>query len=95
MPGIQEIFILVIIILAIVLVPRMMGRRQETVPVKAAPALSGRMRLAIAVSLLWPAVMAAVLQPWRQDPLIFFYLGLGPVVLSWLVFWVRVGFRGK
>ncbi len=95
MPGIQEILILIIIVVAIVLVPRMIGRRQETVPVKPAVALSGRMRLAIAASLLWPAIMAVVFKPWRQDPVIFFYVGLGPVALAWIVFWVMVGFRRK
>ena len=95
MPGIQEIFILVIIVLGIMLVPRMLGRRQEAVPVKPAVALSGRMRLAIAASIFWPAVMAAVFKPWRQDLVIFCYFGLGPVALAWIVFWVRLGFRRK
>jgi len=92
-PGIQEIFILVIIVLAILLVPRMMGRREESVPVKPAVSLSGAMRLAIAASLFWPAIMAAVFKPWRQDPVAFFYVGLGPVALAWIIFWVSVGFR--
>jgi len=93
-PGIQEIFILVIVFLAIVLVPRMVGRRQESVPVKAPTVvLSGKMRLALAASILWPAVMAAVFKPWRRDFIIFCYIGLGPVALAWILFWVRAGFR--
>ena len=95
MPGIQEILILVIIVLAIMLVPRMMGRRQEAVPAKPAVPMSGKMRLAIAASLFWPAMMAAVFKPWRQNLVIFCYFGLGPVALAWIVFWVRLGFRRK
>jgi hypothetical protein len=57
--------------------------------------LSGKMRLAIAASILWPAVMAVIMEPWKKDLFPFLYLGLGPVVLVWIIFWIYTGFRNK
>ena len=95
MSGIQEILVLVIIILGIFFVPRMMTRRKETEPVRPAVELSGRMRLSIAASIFWPAMIAAFLKPWRDDLFSFLYIGVGPVALAWIVFWVFVGFRKR
>ena len=63
--GIQEILVLVIIILGILFLPRILNRGQEQRPTVPRPAIvvSGKMRLAIAASVLWPAVMAAFMQP--------------------------------
>jgi hypothetical protein len=93
--GIQEILVLVIIILAIFLLPRIMNRGQEKKPTETEPAfvLSGKMRLAVAASILWPAMIGALMQPWEKDPVPFIYLGFGPVVLAWIIYWVFIGFR--
>jgi len=96
--GIQEILVLVIIILAIFFLPRILSRGQATTQVavqKPAATLSGKMRLAIAVSVLWPAGVAAFLRPWREDLILFLYFGLGPVAVCWIFFWVFTGFRKK
>ena len=95
--GIQEILILVAIILVILFLPRILNRGQEDrqVEAKSPIALSGKMRLAIAASVLWPAVMAVIMEPWKKDLFPFLYLGLGPVVLVWAIYWVFVGFRKK
>jgi hypothetical protein len=53
------------------------------------------MRLAIAISILWPAVIAAFMQPWKKDPYSFLYIGCGPVAFLWVVYWVFSGFRKK
>ncbi len=95
MSGIQEILVLVVIILAIFFVPRMMARRKETVPVRRAVPLSGKMRLSIAASIFWPAMMAAILKPWHNELISFLYIGIGPIALAWIVFWVFSGFRKK
>jgi hypothetical protein len=93
MPGIQEILVLVAIAVAIVFIPRM-TRRQRDVPTRRpAPPLTGKIRLAIVLSVLWPALLAAFLKPWQKDAEAFLYIGCGPVVLGWLVYWVAVGFR--
>jgi hypothetical protein len=39
--------------------------------------------------------MAAFMQPWKDDFSPFLYIGLGPVILSWIVFWVYTGFIRK
>lgn len=95
--GIQEILVLVVIILGILFLPRILNRGQESRQVEFKPplVLSGKMRLAIAASILWPAVIAALMQPWKKDLFPFLYLGLGPVVLVWVIYWVFTGFRKK
>ena len=91
--GIQEILVLVIIMLAIFFVPRMLNRREESTPETPAIAISGKKRLAIVASILWPALMAGYFQPWKNNLVMFLYVGPGPVLFIWLVYWVFVGFR--
>ena len=93
--GIQEILVLVIIILAIFFLPRILSREQEkqVPPREPGTALSGKMRLAIAASALWPAVVAALMQPWKDNLPGYIYVGAGPVAIFWIVYWVFTGFR--
>ena len=93
--GIQEILVLVIIILGILFLPRILNRGQEKSPAAPRPAIviSGKMRLAIAASVLWPAVTAAFMQPWEKDLSRYLYIGVGPVALIWIIYWVLTGFR--
>ena len=95
--GIQEILVLVIIILGILFLPRIFNRGQENRPAVIRPAIvvSGKMRLAIAASVLWPALMAAFIQPWGKDLSRYLILGVGPVALIWITYWVLTGFRKK
>ena len=95
--GIQEILVLVVIILGILFLPRILNRGQEkeTAKPEAAFVLSGKLRLAVAASILWPAVVAALIQPWKKDLIPFLYLGFGPVALVWIMYWVFTGFRKK
>ena len=95
--GVQEILVLVIIILGILFLPRILNRGQEKKPIERKPAivLSGKMRLAIAGSVLWPALLAAFLKPWRTDLVSFLYIGIGPVTVAWGIFWVFSGFRKR
>jgi hypothetical protein len=51
--------------------------------------------MAIAASVIYPGLIAAILQPWKGDLARFLYLGLGPVVLGWLLYWVMDGFKKK
>ena len=91
--GIQEILVLVAIILGILFLPRILNRGQEKKSAASKPAvvLSGKMRLAIAASVLWPAAIAAFMQPWKNDLFPFLYIGFGPVILGWIIFWVYTG----
>jgi hypothetical protein len=94
--GIQEILVLVAIILGILFLPRILNRNPEKkATLLPAVVLTGKTRLAIAASILWPAAMAAFMQPWKDDFFQFLYIGLGPVILSWIVFWVYTGFIRK
>ena len=96
--GIQEILVLVAIILGILFLPRILNRGQgekKAVAPKPAAVLSGKMRLAIAASILWPAVVAAFMQPWKEDFVSFLYIALGPALLGWIIFWVYTGFLKK
>jgi hypothetical protein len=95
--GIQEILLLVIIILGILVLPRIFNRGSEARQAAPRPAIeiSGKMRLAVAASVIWPAVMAAFLKPWEQNLFRYLYLGVGPVALIWIIYWVLTGFRKK
>ena len=95
--GIQEILVLVAIIVGIIFLPRILSRgQQEKIAVpKKALVLSGKMRLAIAASVLWPALAAAFMQPWKNDLFQFLYIGIGPVAVCWIIYWVFTGFRRK
>ena len=96
MPGFQEILIIAAIILGLVFIPRMMEPKKPTVrPVRVPKRLTGRWRLAIALSILYPLVMAAVLQPWHGNTVGFLYFGFGPVLMAWLLYWVLQGFRRR
>lgn len=94
MSGIQEILLIVLIIAAIVFLPRL-GRRggSEGRPPRAAPVLSGRVRLAVLASAVWAVAAALILPPWRDGILPFALIGLGPVALGWAAAWVVLGFR--
>ncbi len=93
--GIQEILVLVIIILGILFLPRILNRSPGTQVAKAKPvfSLSGRMRLALAASILWPALIAAIMQPWNQNVVTYLYIGPSPVLLLWILYWVITGFK--
>lgn len=98
--GIQELLLLIIIVLAIVLLPRMtaMGKsqaRQSPLRHLALPDYTGRQRLAIVLSLLWPAAMVLCLSPWKHGWERFIIIGIGPLVLSWSTAWVIAGYKHR
>ena len=95
--GIQEILVLVAIIVGILFLPRVLnrGRAKETAETEPPFVLTGRMRLALGASIVWPAAVAAYMQPWKDDLYTYLYIGVGPVILVWIIYWVFVGFRNK
>ena len=95
--GIQEILVLLIIILGILFLPRILNRGGEKQPAAIRPTivLSGRMRLFIAASVIWPALMAAFMQPWKHDLINYLYFGPGPIAIAWITYWVVTGFKKK
>ena len=91
MSGFHEILLVAAILVGILFVPRLMSRRTEQDPKQLSVTLSRNLRLAIVVSIIYPAIAAVFLQPWRRDMVMFLYTGLGPVVLGWLAYWVYSG----
>lgn len=96
--GIQELLLLIIIVMAIVLLPRMTatgkGRSAPRHAVRLRlSAFTGRQRLAILLSVLWPAAIALYLSPWRNGWQKFMVVGAGPVAVVWGAVWVIAGFR--
>ncbi len=89
----QEVLVLIVIALAIFYLPRMIGRKPSTEPVRRPPPLTGRMRLAILLTIFWIAGSATILKPWQGDALPFFSLGLGPAVAAWGAAWVWFGYK--
>ena len=91
----NEILVIIAIALAIFMLPRLMGKRIEKGGWQTGMVskMSGWIRLAVMASILWPTVMAFFLKPWNGNHPMFFYVGMGPVVLLWGVFWVLSGFR--
>lgn len=94
MAGIREILVLAVIVLGVLLIPRLIPRKETARrPVNPTLILSGKLRLAIAASLGWPTIMAAFLQPWLNDPTLYLYISIGPVALGWVIYWVLKGYR--
>jgi len=96
--GIQEILVLVVIILAIFFLPRILSKQEKKKSSKHLitrniSLISGRMRLAITSSLIWPLFVAGYLEPWKKDVLPFLYIGMGPVICGWSLRWILGGFR--
>ena len=96
--GIQEILLILIIVLAIVFLPRITGRRQASVVngrSRRRPhlKLSGPLRLAILGSIAWLFLTAVYFDPWHRALPPYLYFGAGPVLLFWGILWIAVGFR--
>ena len=95
MSGVNEILIIAAIVAGIFFVPRMMPAKRQIQVSKKVVTLSGRMRLAIAISIVYPLAAAAYFQPWKKDIMLFLYLGIGPVALYWLMKWVFAGLKDR
>jgi len=97
MSGIQEILIVILIVLGIFFIPRMIGKNAtiQQVPVHRRFRVSGPMRLAIAVSILWPLGAVIYYRPWEDATTPFYAYGLGPVLIGWCLYWVLAGFKGR
>jgi len=91
----QEILLLIVIALAIFYLPRLRTKKSSPEPMVRRSPLTGWMRLAIMISLLWIAAAAILLEPWRGEIPAFLYFGPGPVIALWGALWVWFGYRRK
>jgi len=91
----MEVLLIVAIIVGIFMLPRLMARNpeRELQPPVHISVLTGKMRFAILVSLLWPVLTAFFMEPWNGRWPLFSYIGVGPVALIWGIYWVFSGFR--
>ena len=98
MSGIHEIGLIAIVVLALFFLPRIGSHRRTAanrpprIPAKRI-ALSGKMRLALLATVVWPLAAAAIYRPWLQDSTPFLLIGILPIVLMWGIVWVVAGFR--
>jgi hypothetical protein len=96
--GFQEILLIGLIVLGIIFLPRLSGRRRIPSNEKRANPrtrvhLTGFLRLAIFVSITWLMATAAYLEPWERPGQQYLFVGAGPVALFWGIFWIAAGFR--
>jgi hypothetical protein len=96
--GIQEILVIVVILLAILFIPRMMSQKRHQAPESFRPmrkirGLGVRWRLGIVASILWLLGAAAYCRPWQGAVERYVLYGAGPVVIGWSLTWVLAGFR--
>jgi len=88
---------MIVVALALFALPRIMGKRPESEPVRVVvrprPVLTGRMRLAILVTIFWLLGAAAILEPWQGDVQLFLVFGLAPAAALWGAVWVWFGYR--
>jgi hypothetical protein len=90
----QEVLVLGVIALAIFYLPRIFGKKPSLpIPARRPPVLTGRMRLAIVITILWIAGVAIFLKPWQGQPVLSLCVGLGPVAVMWGGAWVWFGYK--
>ncbi len=96
--GIQEILVIVVILLAILFIPRMISPRPRPAmkpfrPMRKIRDLGARWRLGIVVSIIWILGTAVYFWAWQGTYELFVLLGVGPVIVGWCITWVVAGFR--
>jgi predicted Na+-dependent transporter len=92
--GIQEILTLLLIIIAIIFVPRIMpGGKRGAQTKRKALHFSGRIRIGITLSVMIPLAAALLLKPWHHNLIGFVSVGIAPVAAGWAIFWIVSGFK--
>ena len=89
MTGISEILLLIFLITALLILPRLFKAPPSEKPAgKTVRKIGRKMRAAIAASAIYPLVTAVMIRPWQSDLLLFIGAGIFPVFLSWVLFWI-------
>ncbi len=91
----QEIVLLIVIALALFYIPRLRaGKTAARRQIEATPPLTGLMRLAILITVLWVAGTAIVVKPWNNTNVLFYLsLGIAPAFIFWGLIWVYSGYK--
>ncbi|MBP9011819.1 MAG: hypothetical protein WAP08_08080 [Smithellaceae bacterium] len=105
----QEILVVAAIVLAIIFVPRLMGNKTATPSPRhsdvrsrntaragvgnAKISLTGRMRLAILLTLIWISACTVYYKPWESNHRLFILVAFLPVTIFWGAIWVWLGYK--
>lgn len=98
MAGISEILVLVLLITAILILPRLFKGKEPTEKrsvSKRHSNLSVKIRIGIILSLAYPVAMALYFQPWNDHLIPYLSYGIIPVFLAWGIAWVLAGRKNK
>lgn len=88
MTGVSEILVLILLISAILILPRMLKPQPPENPTLKITRLPRKKRAAIVASILYPIAVGLVTRPWEGPVLQFAVIGLLPVILAWAVYWI-------
>jgi hypothetical protein len=95
--GLSEILLILLIVVVLFFLPRIVSRSapagRKAPPRPLVKRLSGRLRLAILVSVVWLAAIVLWLRPWTGHQTLFVGIGAAPVIVGWGAYWVLAGFR--
>ncbi len=96
--GMNEILLIAAIVLVVIFIPRVNASRKAGRPgVRSAArsgfALSGRQRLALFASIIWLVFWAVHYEPWQREWKLFVYIGAGPILVTWGLWWTLKGRR--
>lgn len=105
----QEILVVAAIVLAIYFIPRLMGNKSSSSSQSKQEArhenltrpgvyiakisLTGRMRLAILLTLVWIIACAVYFKPWEGSRPVFILATLVPATVFWGAIWVWFGYK--
>lgn len=96
MPGYQEIIIISAIVAGVIFLPRILAPPKQTPRlVRPRPRMTGPRRAALAATIAYPLVVAAIMQPWQNGAARYMIIGIGPVIALWLIYWVLQGFSQR
>lgn len=98
--GMNEILLIAAIVLALIFIPRInatrvAGRPRVQSGERARFSPSGRQRLALLVSFFWVVFWAVYFEPWQKEWKLFIYIGPGPILVVWGLFWAMRGQRKR
>ncbi len=98
--GMNEILLIAAIVLALIFIPRINTSRKTGRPgvspvTMSGFMLSGRQRLAILASIVWLTLWAVHYEPWQREWKLFVYIGAGPILVTWGIWWTLKGRRGR
>ncbi len=96
--GMNEILLIAAIVLALIFIPRLNTSRKTKTAGPGVPSwaksgirLSNRQRLAILLSIFWLAFWTVHYEPWHREWKLFIYIGAGPILVTWGLWWALKG----